>query len=132
MYSGAAGSGDRSVFSICLGVIITCYQEQHRSDSMHMYSVPHFSSEIREHTFAKLSFDYHTSAYVKINALSKKKIFLNTKFSSGLIFCFECILADGHANKEATSFFLINLLHIIYTRCTKISYKTVPATNFTT
>ena len=28
-------------------------------------------------------------------------------------------------------FFLINLLHIIYTRCTKISYKIVPATNFT-
>ena len=28
-------------------------------------------------------------------------------------------------------FFLINLLHIIYTRCTKISYKIVPATSFT-
>ena len=30
------------------------------------------------------------------------------------------------------NFFKINLLHIIYTRCTKISYKIVPATNFTT
>ena len=28
-------------------------------------------------------------------------------------------------------YFKINLLHIIYTRCTKISYKIVPATNFT-
>jgi predicted membrane protein len=29
-------------------------------------------------------------------------------------------------------YFLIDLLHTVYTKCTKVSYKIVPATNFTT
>ena len=44
----------------------------------------------------------------------------------------EADLSRGLADRHVIGgLFLINLLHIIYTRCTKISHKIVPATNFT-